>query len=270
MNKKVSIVMTYYNRLNDLKVTLQTIAKTKYDNFEVVVVDDGSEDSQRCEGLVNCYGFNIKVLRINKEEKTWTNPCIPFNKGFRQATGNIVIIQNPECLHVGDVISHAANNITEKNYLTFSCYSINAGITDQLHKIGDGAGYIGRIKDLVVPYMKSHPAISDFLGWYNHPHFRPCAYHFCSAITKKNLDELGGFDERYAPGYGFDDNELLARIKRKGLAVKIVPPESEVYAIHQFHAIIAASRTWKSAGIQRNSKLFREVTLRETGWKANS
>jgi hypothetical protein len=28
--------------------------------------------------------------------------------------------------------------------------------------------------------------------WYNHPFYRPCYYHFISAITKKNMDLLGG------------------------------------------------------------------------------
>jgi len=88
-------------------------------------------------------------------------------------------------------------------------------------------------------------------------------------MTKKNIDELGGFDERYSSGYGFDDNELVVRIKRKGLSVKIMPPESGVYAVHQFHSVCAGSRSWKSVGVQRNSKLFHEITLKETGWKAN-
>lgn len=269
MNKKVSIVMTYFNRLEDLKVTLRTIAKTKHDNLEIIIVDDASNPSQRCEEVIGSHGLDIKVIRIDKAQKTWTNPCIPFNRGFQQATGDIVIIQNPECLHIRDVVSYAVANLTDRNYLSFSSYSINFAITENLHKIVDGPVYISEIEGLLARFMKKHKAVSGFVGWYNHPVHRPCAYHFCSAVTKKNLDELGGFDERYAAGFGFDDNEILARVRRKGLEVKIIPPESGVYAVHQFHAIIQESRTWKSAGIHRNSALFHGTTLKETGWKAN-
>jgi len=270
MSKRISIVMAYYNRLEDLKVTLRTILETKYDNVEVIIVDDGSDESQRCERLIEYPGLTIKILRIDKKEKTWTNSCIPFNKGFKHATGDVVIIQNPECLHIGDIISYAADNIDNKHYLTFSCYSVNSSITNYIHNIGNTDDtYVNEVRSLVVPYMTKNVAISNFLGWYNHPTVRPCAYHFCSAITKKNLNELGGFDERYGAGYGFDDNELIVRIKRKGLLVEIIPPESKIYVVHQFHPVCADSRTWKSAGVQRNSKLFREVTLKEMGWKAN-
>ena len=270
MNKKVSIVMAYYNRLEVLKVALRTISKTKHDNVEVIIVDDGSDDSQRCEKLHGYCGLDIKVLRIDKEEKTWTNSCIPFNKGFRQAIGEIILIQNPECLHIGDIISYAVSNLNDRNYLTFSCYSVNAHVTAQFLKIkNDALDYVDKIAVIAELYMKSHVAISNFLGWYNHPTVRPCGYHFCSAITKKNVDELGGFDERYGPGYGFDDNELLVKIKRKGLLVSIVSPESKIYVVHQFHPVCADSRTWKSAGVQKNCKLFHEVTLKESGWKTN-
>lgn len=34
--------------------------------------------------------------------------------------------------------------------------------------------------------------------WYNHSVTNPKGYHFCSAITRKNLYDLGGFDERFA------------------------------------------------------------------------
>ena len=270
MSKKVSIVMAYYNRLEDLKVTLRTILETNHDNIEVIIVDDGSVDSQRCEGLTGYSGLAIKVLRIDKKKKTWTNSCIPFNKGIKQATGDIVIIQNPECLHINDVISYAANNVNDRNYLSFSCYSVNSAITSDIHKVKKVDGrYADKIRDMVVPYMNSHVSISNFLGWYNHPIVRPCAYHFCSAITKKNIDEMGGFDERYSSGYSYDDNELLTRIKRKGLIVKIIPPESKVYTVHQFHTVIADSRICKSTALQKNRKLYHTVTLKEAGWKAN-
>lgn len=269
MNKKVSIVMAYYNRLEVLMAALKTISMTKYDNVEVILVDDGSDISQRCEGIEDRFDLDIRVLRIDKEKKTWTNPCISFNKGFQQASGDIVIIQNPECLHIGDVVSYVVNNLSDKNYLTLSCYSINSLITTQLLKIKSNVDYIDKIRELVEPYMKSNVVISNFTGWYNHPTVRPYAYHFCSAITKKNIDDLGGFDERYSLGFGFDDNELLTRIKRKGLRVEVVSPKVGVYTIHQYHSICTESRSSKSAGVQRNCKLYHEVTLKETGWKVN-
>ena len=44
-------------------------------------------------------------------------------------------------------------------------------------------------------------------AWYNHPIARPVHYHFCAAIMNDNLKLLGGFNEEFAKGHSFDDNE---------------------------------------------------------------
>ena len=67
---------------------------------------------------------------------------------------------------------------------------------------------------------------------YNHSKYNPNAFHFCSAITRKDLDDLGGFDERYANGIGYDDMDLIARIRRKGMKVEIV---DSPFVVHQAH-----------------------------------
>jgi GT2 family glycosyltransferase len=58
------------------------------------------------------------------------------------------------------------------------------------------------------------------------------AFHFASAITRKNLIELNGFDERYALGFNYDDTEFLQRIKNKNLKIDFV---ADPYVIHQYH-----------------------------------
>jgi hypothetical protein len=98
------------------------------------------------------------------------------------------------------------------------------------------------------------------LGWYNHATERPVGYHFLSAITAKNLKRLNGFDERYANRKSFDDDELLTRIKRMGLSV-VIPNESTVMAVHQFH--IRQKSVMKSAN---NELLFFNKTLKESGY----
>ena len=55
-------------------------------------------------------------------------------------------------------------------------------------------------------------------------------------LYKSKLDILGGFDERFADGFSFDDDELLFSIKNKlKLDVKIIPPDNQ-FVIHQYHS----------------------------------
>lgn len=268
MSRKVSIVMAYRNRFSQLLFTLKTIDLFSCkENIEVVITDYESREDQKASQFKEMFEFPIKVIEV--QQKGWVNSCIPLNVAIRQASGDIVIIQNPECFHSGNIVKHAIEYLNDENYLTYSCYAINAAISDQITKIveEDFEQSFSEVQKILHGYQELRPAIA-YVGWYNHSEYRHCAYHFCSAITKKNIDELGGFDERYGQGYGYDDNELLMRIRRKGIAVSIVPLESGVYCVHQWHQIIADSRGGSPEWF-RNQNLYRNITSKETGWKAN-
>jgi glycosyltransferase involved in cell wall biosynthesis len=217
---KLSVVTSYFNRKALFQKTLKSIQSSKHvDNIEVVVVDDGSVDSERLEDIVNDYKFPIHLIRVEPEDKTYVNPCVPFNRAIKQASGELIMLQNPECYHVGDVIGHAIENTTDENYLTYATYALTKEDTESLGK--------GKIN-----LLSKHSSGGHVDGWYNHSTINPRPLHFTSCITKTNLDELGGFDEDFADGVGFDDDDLLFRIEKKGLSVEII--DSPI-VLHQNH-----------------------------------
>lgn len=217
---KLSIVTSYYNRKKLFEKTLKSIQSSKRcDDIELVVVDDGSKPSERLEDSISGYSYPIKLIRVEPEEKNYVNPCVPYNRAIKESTGDIVIIQNPECFHVGDVIDYALENTKEDNYLTFSTYALSKEATEVLGS--------GEIKLLAKASSAGH-----LEGWYNHSTINPRPLHFTSSITRKNLEILGGFDESFADGIGFDDDDLLARIKDLGLQVEIV---DSPMVLHQNH-----------------------------------
>lgn len=270
MNRKVSIVMAYQNRFSQLLFTLKTIKHFSCkENFEVIIVDYGSKGDQKASQFVEMFKFPIKVIEI--EQKGWVNPCIPLNVAIRQVSGDVVIIQNPECFYCGNIIEHAIRNVDDKNYIVYSCLAIDPASTKRIVELGDSKQSFDEMQKILDSWRKVHQRdrkSKELTYWYSHPIYRPSAYHFCSAITKKNIAELGGFDERYGEGYAFDDCELLMRIRRKGLQVNIAPPESGVSVVHQAHAIVKNSRT--VGGTQRNKRLYYEVTSKEIGWEVNT
>ena len=46
------------------------------------------------------------------------------------------------------------------------------------------------------------------------------------------MDILGGYDERFAKGIGFDDYDFTHRVKNLGLNIKVI---DDPYVIHQWH-----------------------------------
>lgn len=209
--KKVSIVMTYYNRQAQLLKTLESFKKYDPKDFNVVIVDDGSPEKI----VLPQFPFDVKVIRITN--KTWVLGCVAWNVGLSFAlkdSPDIIIMQNAECYHFGDILGFAKANVTEENYITFGCYSQGKGEEPGSVIYNRGASFDGES------------------AWYNHPVYRPKAYHFCSAISANNMRKLNGFDERFAHGIAFDDDYLLHQVATLGLKVYIT---TEPIVVHQWH-----------------------------------
>lgn len=230
---KFSIVMAYFNNRKEQTInTLNSIKNNYYPyySFEVIIVDDNAEPEFKLYDIIENYPFYINYIVISKEEKGNTmNPCIAYNKGFAATTGDVIIIQNPECMHVGDIIFYLVNNLKEDDYVSFSCFSTNC--YDINIELVNSANKFEKINN---PNFLSRNHMG--INWYNHPQHRPVGYHFCSAIFKNKLDIIGGFDESYAEGHSYDDNDFLLEIKYKLKLNIIILNPSDVFVIHQYHS----------------------------------
>lgn len=231
----VSICMSYYNRKEQLLKTLESIKQSAVKDYEIIIVDDCSSEDQRLEDIEG-----INLIRVEKEDKTWVNPSIPYNMAFKQAQGDLVIIQNPECMHVGDVLSHAVENTKKYNYLAFACLSWDKSEFDP---------------NLVPSIQYASPG-QCALGWYHHSLYNSRPYHFCSAILKTNLDRLKGFDERLANGLCYDDDDFVRRIQKLGLSIKNI---NTPYVVHQWHDSGHIYQSNSHALFLDNQKLYGEI-----------
>lgn len=243
--------MAYYNREALLYSTLQSIARSKHSDVEIIVVDDGSDEEQRVEHLTETFPF-LQVVNMDSP-KSHINPCLPYNKAIACAKGDVVVIQNPECLHVHDILTHVAENITDNLIVSFSAYAINEDFNQKV-------GRFAAEKTFPI-YFETLPdrVFKNGLGWYNHSIHRPVYYHFCLAMTKRNLDRLGGFDERFADGYCFDDDEFVMRIKRLGIPFIIEDSISVIHQWHEKHKIPNQQALW-----QKNKKLYQQISKEST------
>jgi glycosyltransferase involved in cell wall biosynthesis len=211
----ISLVLTYYNRERQLLKTLESFCG--YKDINVIIVDDNSPEKLNLKS----YPFTIYYLRLN--QKAWINPAPVFNYGFNEALKykpEAVIIQNAECYHRGDIISAVRGNLTDKNYISFACYSLGKG------------------EDVAKTNLNAVGAKGNGdSAWYNHSVYRPEAFHFCCAITTENLVKINGFDERFAPYLGWEDNYLIHQIKTLGLSIHII---DNPFVFHQYHYDVKA------------------------------
>jgi hypothetical protein len=256
----ISIVTTYFNRRSQFINTLRSLEISKVKNFEVIAVDDCSDEDQRIDDLESRFAF-LKTHRIQKENKWYNNPCVPFNIGFSLSKGDKIIIQNAECLHYSDILARTEENLNSNRYLSFATFSIDQAETDKINS------YL-KIEDFIAKFkFNTLRADADGINaWYNHGIYKPCAYHFCSAITRQNLIELNGFDELYASGVAYDDNEFLHRIKLKNLKIIF---EDQNIAIHQYHRAFYYKKQDSFSLGEKNKYIYHNLTLRCLSYKVN-
>ncbi len=249
----LSIVMTYFERFRQLMNTLYSFKWHGYGkDVEVVVVDDGSCAEPAAPPSFS-FDFSLRILRIPPEEKWYKNACVPFNHGFQAAIGQVGLFQNAECLHYTNVVRHALEHVTDENYLSYACYSLDGAATSSLAQEMTTESFWREF-----PFSTEKPTGDGANGWYNHSQINPVGYHFCAGITSENLRRLGGFDERYARGVAFDDNEMLHRIKGLPLEVKIV---DEAIVLHQFHYTRELLELRSGDHYERNKLLYKYYTL---------
>lgn len=241
-NPKISIVMTYYHRREQLEYTLKTISWSKFDMslLEIIIVDDGSSAAQSLSELILNVSIATKLIFLGpdyKRDKNYCNPAIPYNIGFGEAKGETIIIQNPEVCHIGDVIQYTMENINTREYLVFTCANLSSDDLNQemrsMLKRGDQAS-IQQLCSFI-----NELSIDDQNGpgfWYSHGIYQASAFHFLTAIKSKNLFSLGGFLEEFAFGFAADDNEFVFRIRNHiKLNVRFIDHQANPFGIHQWH-----------------------------------
>lgn len=232
--RNISIVMPYKNRIDQTLLTLKSIEKQRYHNIEIIIYDDGSNEKHNLSPHLKDFSLDIKIISDVVKKKTYT-PSINYNICISEASGDIIVLQNPECFHWDNVLFNINEELNNYNYLTAECLSMpNFDYNEELKLLFENnktinsykAQYVEKIEKIYFEKQKSN------LGWYNHHEHRKCNFHFLSAITRKNIDLLRGFDETYADNMWFDDNEIRQRIYCLGLDVKIC---ENIFCIHQFH-----------------------------------
>jgi GT2 family glycosyltransferase len=244
----ISIVCTYFNRQAQLNKTLESFLQYDPREFNVVIIDDTSPE----DIILSDYPFKVFIWKM--QNKSWIQNDPAWNRGFEIALlkkADIIIIQNAECFHQGNILDYVKDNLTEENYLSFACYSLSKKNTFD-PKLNLRAVIEANNKDAID---------SEHDSWYNHPLYRGTGYHFCSAITAGNLIKLNGFDERYSYGTGYDDDDLVMRIKRLGLKIKIpINP----FVVHQWHG----NNPQDYSLIEKNRALYQQIATSETGFRA--
>lgn len=119
-NPLVTVVIPTYKRTNYLKLTLESILNQSFQDFEIIVVDDGSPTD---DNLLLCNSYE-KVLYFKIENSG--GPAKPRNIGIQKAKGKYIAFVDDDDLWCVDKLEKQVA-ILEKNFdfgLAHGCCTI--------------------------------------------------------------------------------------------------------------------------------------------------
>ena len=101
----VSVVIPTYNRSKELARAIKSVLNQTYQNFEILVVDDGSEEDLR----VVCDSFNDQRIKFLRND-THINANVARNRGIKEAQGEYIAMLDSD----DEYLPHHLNRRIEK------------------------------------------------------------------------------------------------------------------------------------------------------------
>lgn len=103
-----SIIIPIYNRPGELRELLGSLTEQTYQNFEVIVVEDGS--TNKADGVVADFAGQLAVRYFYKEN---SGQGFTRNEGFKHATGDYFVIFDSDALIPPHYFSTVNDHLTQ-------------------------------------------------------------------------------------------------------------------------------------------------------------
>lgn len=177
-----SAIVVTYNRASILTHCIEKLLKQSVDYYEVIVIDDGSNDSTR-DVIKKIKNKHFRYLR-NKEKK---GQPYARNRGIKNAKGDIIIFVDSDVLVDKNFIRDHVNLHKRREKL------IVQGMVRHIRKIEDYGKANWKIDGLCLAGLITQNV----------------------SVKKKYLREAGGFDESFGDTMGYMDVEIGRRLKNE-------------------------------------------------------
>ncbi|WP_430742472.1 glycosyltransferase [Bacillus atrophaeus] len=218
---KTSIIILTYNELVLTKKCLASIEKhTQEEDIELIIVDNGSTDGTR-EYLA---GLSSVRTILNGENLGFAKGC---NQGIEAAKGDNLLFLNNDTM-------------VTQNWLSAMLRVLDQ--SDQTGMVGPVSNYVSGAQMIPNAYQtleEMEPFAKAHCEKEKHKTKRVLRLvGFCLLIKRAVIDEIGGFDERFAYG-SFEDDDLCLRAIQAGYRLEIA---LDSFVHHHGHATFTANR----------------------------
>jgi glycosyltransferase involved in cell wall biosynthesis len=188
----ISVIIPVYNDAGNLERCLNRLFLSTFDDFECIVVDDGSTDASAA--VARCHDVNL--IQISN-----AGPAAARNQGARQARGRILFFMD------ADVLCH--KDTLEKGYQAFQRDNIDAVFGSYDDEPAHN-GFVSQFKNLYHHFTHQGAREEAHTFWAG-----------CGAIRRDIFLDMGGFNTTYRKPM-IEDIELGYRLTKAGYRIRLV------------------------------------------------
>lgn len=200
---KFSIIIPVFNRPQEIGELLQSLLEQDFQNFEVIVVEDGSDLD--CKDKIAHYTDRLDIKYFYKQN---SGPGDSRNFGVTKATGNYLIFFDSDCLIPPDYLRIVQRHLSDH---WLDAY----GGPDRAHKnfsTTQKAINYSMTSFLTTGGIRGHGKDSE--------DFQPRSFNM--GVNRRAFNSVGGFSNIH-PG---EDPDLIYRLSDKGYTKGLIPNAS--------------------------------------------
>ena len=233
MSHKVSIIMPIHNRSEYVKEALESVFQQTMTDFEIICVDDGSDEAEVIELLQEYAGEHSNMQLITLPESRGAGNA--RNVGFEKADGEFVMFLDSDDIFLPHMLEKLHGvAINENADITFTCFNEFEEVDGE--KVIDPVMYgtskirtLARDRELFIQDMIKEPWSklyrTDFLREKN---IKFQSLSSCNDVAFTVLANLS--TERYA--FAVDEPLILYRLGNNRISAKRNPMNA--YAVAEF------------------------------------
>lgn len=253
---KASVIISFYNKLDFLKLLFAGFEMQTEEDFEIIIADDGSREEvvSELQGMIT--DIPLKITHIWQEDKGFRKNRI-LNKAVVASKSDYLIFVDGDCIPHKEFVNEHIRNKKENVCFTGRRVNLSEKITSLLTVEKIKKSFIERnILNLFIDQLLFKASDVEkglyfknnlIRGWINSKKrgLIGCNY----SIHKTDLLKINGFDERYELPYVGEDTDVQFRLELIG--IKISSLNNVAIQYHLYHKPLEKP--------QKNFDLFEKV-----------
>ena len=203
---KFSIIVPVYNRIDEVADLLESLSRQTVNNFELVLVEDGS--TQPCKDVVKLYEGKFPIQYYYKENE---GRSIARNYGMERAEGDYFIFFDSDCVVPEDYFEKLQ---AQYEAMPVDCFGGPDAAHDSFSTTQKAINY----------------SMTSFLttggirgGKISLEKFTPRTFNM--GFARKVYESVGGFREMFS-----EDIDMSTRIRNAGFSISLYPDQ---YVYHK-------------------------------------